>query len=202
MASLVIDDTYLPAILSGHPMTDEEFEAFCAEHPDLNFEMTADGEIIAMAPTYFSTGVSNSAIGMQLGVWTQQDGRGLCSDSSTGFVLPNGARRSPDVAWTLKSRIRELEPRKRRGFLHLCPDFVVEIKSESDRLRTLRAKMREYMENGAQLGWLVDPTKRTIEVYRLGSEVKVQHSLMRIEGEGPVAGFVLDLKYVWDPLAD
>src|SRR5258708_5420280 len=114
---LVIDDAYLPAVLRGHPMTDEEFEAFCAEHPDLNFEMTAEGEIIVMAPTHYLAGVSNSGVNSQLGRWARQDGRGLASDSSTGFVLPNGARRSPDAAWTLKSRIKSLYPRKRRGFL-------------------------------------------------------------------------------------
>lgn len=202
MASLVIDDTYLPAILRGHPMTDEEFEAFCAEHPDLNFEMTADGEIIAMAPANSFTGASNFEAAGELRAWARKDRRGIGFDSSTGFVLPNGARRSPDASWILRTRALGLEPRKRKGFWHICPDFVIEIKSESDRLRPLKAKMREYLDNGAQLGWLIDPQQRKVEVYRLNGQVIVHANLMQLEGEGPVAGFVLDLKYVWDPLAD
>ena len=200
--SLALDDAFLPAILSGHPMTDEEFIAFCAEHPDFNFEMTAEAEIIAMSPTGFLTGASNSGVVGQLDRWSRRDGRGVCGDSSTGFVLPNGARRSPDASWTLKSRIESLDPRKRRGFLHLCPDFVIEIKSESDRLRTLRAKLREYIANGAQIGWLMDPEKRTVEVYRADGSLSTLTDILKIAGEGPVAGFGLDLTYVWDPLAD
>src|SRR5271165_1885416 len=97
----VIDDANLPATLTAQPMTDEEFAAFCGEHPDLNFEMTAEGEIIVMAPTHYRTGLSNSSVGAQLYNWADKDGRGGVSESSTGFVLPNGARRSPDAAWTM-----------------------------------------------------------------------------------------------------
>src|SRR5258708_9044121 len=100
---LVIDDAYLPAVLRGHPMTDEEFAAFCAEHPDLNFEMTAEGEIIVMPPTYSDTGASNASVVAQLSNWAKKDRRGYCCDSSTGFVFPNGAHRSPDPSFTLKS---------------------------------------------------------------------------------------------------
>jgi Uma2 family endonuclease len=193
----VIDDANLPAILTSHPMTDEEFSAFCAEHPDLNFEMTAEGEIIVLSPTNFLTGVSNCDVSSDLRIWARKDGRGVASDSSTGFVLPNGARRSPDAAWTLKSRLKNPE-----GFLHLCPDFVIEVKSETDRLKPLQNKMREYIENGAQLGWLIDPKKRSVEIYRPDGSVESRTSSTEIKGEGPVAGFTLDLTYVWDPLAD
>ena len=197
----VIDDANLPATLTAQPMTDEEFTAFCAEHPDLNFEMTADGEIIVMAPTHFLTGASNSDIGAQLFNWARKDRRGVVGDSSTGFVLPNGARRSPDASWTLKSRVEGLDARKRRGFLHLCPDFVIEVRSDSDRLRTVRSKMREYLSNGALLGWLIDPENRSVEIYHPDGQVESRAGITKIEGEGPVAGFVLDLTYVWDPLA-
>lgn len=180
-------------------MTDEEFDAFCAEHPDLNFEMTAQGEIIVMPPRYSLIGASNCEVTAQLGGWARPDGRGLCCDASTGFVLPNGARRSPNVSWTLKSRFTR---REAVGFLHLCPDFVIEVKSDSDRLRTLRNKMREYMENGAQLGWLIDPDNRSVEIYRPEAEVTTLTGIAKIEGEGPVSGFVLNLTYVWDPMAD
>ena len=183
-------------------MTDEEFVAFCAAHPDLNFEMTAEGEIIVMSPTGFLTGASNSSVGAQLNDWARKDGLGIVADSSTGFVLPNGARRSPDASWTLKTRVKKLDARKRKGFLHLCPDFVIEVKSDSDRLRNLRNKMREYMDNGAQLGWLIEPEKRWVEVYRPDGEVSTLTGIMQVEGEGPLAGFVLDLTHVWDPLAE
>src|SRR5580698_6287147 len=111
--AFVIDDAFLPATLTAHPMTDEEFAAFCAEHPDLFFEMTAEGELIVMPPTYSYTGARNNWISSQLGIWSRSDGRGIATDSSTGFVLPNGARRSPDAAWTLKSRIAQLDPASR-----------------------------------------------------------------------------------------
>src|SRR5580658_5902947 len=135
---LVIDDAFLPAPLTAPPMTDEEFAAFCAEHPDLFFEMTAEGELIVMPPTYSYTGARNNRIGRQLDIWAERDGRGIATDASTGFVLPNGARRSPDAAWTLKSRIAQLDPASRSGFWHLCPDFVVELQSSTDRPRMLK----------------------------------------------------------------
>jgi len=198
--ALFIDDAFLPATLTAHPMTDEEFAAFCAEHPDLFFEMTAEGEIIVMPPTYSLTGARNHGVGFRLGIWAEQDGRGIVCDSSTGFVLPNGARRSPDSAWTLKSRIEQLDPASREGFWHLCPDFVIELKSSTDRPRVIKNKMREYLANGAQLGWLIDPDHRSVAIYRPDGEVETRSNIDSIEGEGPVAGFVLDLSFVWNPL--
>ena len=200
--AFVIDDEFLPATLTAHPMTDEEFAAFCAEHPDLFFEMTAEGEIIVMPPTYSCTGAQNSGISGELYAWAKQDGRGIATDSSTGFVLPNGARRSPDASWTLKSRIAKLDPANRSGFWHLCPDFVIELKSSSDRPRKLREKMREYLANGARLGWLIDPDHRSVTIYRSDAEPETRTDIDSIAGEGPVAGFILDLSSVWNPLGD
>jgi Uma2 family endonuclease len=200
--TLAIDDAFLPATLSCHPMTDEEFVSLCAEHPDLNFEMTAEGQLIVMPPTYSDTGASNFEIAGELRNWAKADGRGIGCDSSTGFVLPNGARRSPDASWTLRSRVQELGQGKRKSFWHLCPDFVIEVKSESDRLKTLRGKMHEYVEQGAQLGWLIDPGTQTVEIYRANGEVILRSGIDRLKGEGPVAGFVLDLTDVWDPVGD
>ena len=198
--TFAIDDALLPATLTAHPMTDDEFAAFCAEHPDLFFEMTAEGEIIVMSPTFSLTGLRNSKIIGKLDAWAERDGRGVDSDSSTGFVLPNGARRSPDAAWTLKSRIASLDPAIREKFWHICPDFVIELRSSTDRHRALRDKMHEYLANGAQLGWLIDPDRRSVEVYRPGGEVETRTDIDSIAGEGPVAGFVLDLSFVWSPL--
>ncbi len=200
--TFAIDDALLPATLTAHLMTDEEFMAFCGEHPDLNFEMSAEGELIVMAPTHTNTGACNFEVAGQLRVWAKKDRRGIGCDSSTGFVLPNGARRSPDVSWTLKTRIAQLSPSKRKSFWHLCPDFVIEVRSDSDRLKPLRAKMAEYLAQGAQLGWLIDQENRSVEIYRPNGEVEKRSVADTLAGEGPVAGFVLDLTSVWDPLAD
>jgi Uma2 family endonuclease len=134
--------------------------------------------------------------------WEKKDGRGICCDSSGGFVLPNGARRSPDASWTLKSHVQQLGAKQRNAFWHLCPDFVIEIKSASDRLKTLQKKMLEYVEQGAQLGWLINPETKTVEIYRPSGQVEKRAEIVTLEGEGPVAGFVLDLTCVWDPFAD
>ena len=198
----VINDANLPATLTAQPMTDEEFTTLCAEHPDLNFEMTAEGELIVMAPTHSDTGARNFEIAGELRNWARADRRGYGCDSSTGFVLPNGARRSPDASWTLKSRVQQLGEGKRKAFWHLCPDFVIEVRSDSDRLITVQKKMLEYLEQGAQLGWLIDPESRTVEIYRPGRDVEKRAGLDKVQGEGLMAGFVLDLSYVWDPFAD
>jgi len=198
----LINDAFLPATLTAEPMTDAEFTAFCAEHPDLNFEMSAEGELIVMAPTHSDTGASNFEVATQLGTWARKNRRGIGCDSSTGFVLPNGARRSPDASWTLKSRVQQLGSAKRKAFWHLCPDFVIEVKSDTDRLKTVQKKMREYLEQGAQLGWLINPDDKTVEIYRPNGEVGKRTGIDKLEGEGPVAGFVLDLTYVWEPFAD
>ena len=198
--AFVIDDAFLPATLTASPMSDDEFAEFCAEHPDLFFEMTAEGEIIVMPPTYPVTGARNFEIAVQFGMWARQDGRGIPTDSSTGFKLPNGARRSPDLAWTLKSRIAELDPTRRRKYWHFCPDFAIELKSTTDRPRILRDNMLEYIANGAQLGWLIDPDLRSVSVYRPNGQIEVFTGVDSIAGEGPVAGFVLDLSLVWNPM--
>lgn len=207
--TFTIDDALLPAILTAGPMTDQEFADLCAEHPELNFEMSAEGELIVMAPTHSDIGASNSEVAAQLSHWARKDRRGICCDSSTGFVLPNGARRSPDASWTLKTRVAELGSAKHGSFWRLCPDFVIEVRSESDRLKPLQSrlkplqrKMSEYLEQGAHLGWLIDPESQAVEIYRPGGGIERRIGIATLEGEGPVGGFVLDLTYVWDPLAD
>jgi Uma2 family endonuclease len=197
-----IDTAFLPATLNCQPMSDQEFAAFCAEHPDLNFEMSEEGELIVMAPAHSDTGHRNLQIAKALGNWADADGRGYACDSSTGYVLANGARRSPDASWILKARVKALGSRKLKSFWHLCPDFAIELKSDSDRLKTLQRKMREYIVQGCGLGWLIDPDARFVEVYRPGGEVERFTGVTSVEGEGPVAGFKLDLKEIWDPFGD
>ena len=197
----LIEDAFLPATLTAPPMTDQQFADFCAEHPDLFFEMTAEGVIIIMPPNFSMTGVRNGEITGQLERWAATDRRGMVGDSSTGFVLPNGARRSPDTSWTARDEVRKLPPESREGYWHLCPAFVIELRSHSDRVPVLRAKMQEYIANGAQLGWMIDPETRTVEIYRPDREPELRTGSNSVSGEGPMEGFVLDLRAVWDPLA-
>jgi Uma2 family endonuclease len=199
--SFMIDEAFLPATLTARPMTDQQFADFCAEQPDLFFEMTAEGEIIVMPSNFTKTGVRNLKITTQLGVWSEKDGRGIAGDPSTGFLLPNGARRSPDASWTPNDEIRGLPKESLEGYWHLCPAFVIELRSQSDRMRLLREKMDEYLANGARLGWLIDPETSTVEIYRPGREPETLSCVDCVSGEGPVEGFVLDLRSVWDPLA-
>jgi Uma2 family endonuclease len=196
--AFTIKDAWLPATLTAAPMTDEEFAALVAEHPDLSFEMSADGELIVMPPNYSTTGARNARIVAQLFNWAERDQRGTAFDSSTGFVFPNGARRSPDASWVLNQRIGA-EERSREGYLHLCPDFAIELRSESDRLRVLREKMKEYIDNGAQLAWLIDPLRQAVEIFRPGRAPEISEETMMIEGENPVGGFTLELQRVWKP---
>jgi Uma2 family endonuclease len=196
-----IDEAFLPATLTAPPMTDQQFADFCAENPDLFFETNARGEIIVMPPNFSITGARNSEITMQLTLWVRKDARGIANDSSAGFLLPNGARRSPDASWTPKDDIRKLPDESRDGYWHLCPAFVIELRSNSDRLPVLREKMEEYLANGAHLGWMIDPETHTVEVYRPDRGPETLTGIDSIVGEGPIAGFVLDLKTVWDPLA-
>lgn len=195
-----IEEQYLPAILTAPPMTDDEFAAFVAQHDDYFIEMTAEGEIVVMPPNFTLTGIRNGEIVAQLRNWARGDGKGIVSESSTGFVLPNGARRSPDAAWTDRRSIEKLGSWELQRYWHLCPDFVIELRFQSDRLPVLREKMREWIASGAQIAWLIDPERIAVEIFRPGREPETRLEVERIEGEGPVAGFTLELRRVWDPL--
>jgi Uma2 family endonuclease len=183
--AFTIDDTMLPARLTSHPMTDEEFAELCAEHPDLFFEMTAEGELLVIPPKHTLMGVRNAEILGQLGNWAERDSRGIGTDASASFVLPNGARRSAGAGWTVKSRILQLSRKSQETFWHLAPDFVIELKSNTERLPVLRDKMREWITNGSQLGWLINSDDRSVEIYRPNREPEVRTGVESIEGEGP-----------------
>jgi Uma2 family endonuclease len=198
---LVIEESWLPATLTAPPMNDDEFAAFVSEHPDYFIEMTAEGELIIMPPNFTLTGIRNLEICRQLGNWSIEDCRGTASDASTGFVLPNGARRSPDAAWTQNSRINELDADSLDRYWHICPDFVIELRSPSDRLRVLRAKMIEWIDNGAQLAWLIDPERRAVEIFRPNSEPETLIDARSVGGDGLLAGFTLNLGRIWEPPA-
>jgi len=183
----------------ARPMSDDEYFAFCAANPDLRIERTAEGEIEIMPPTGFETGGQNADLTMQLRAWAKRDGRGTAVDSNAEYILPSGAARSPDASWVQRSRLAKLTAEQKKKFLRLCPDFVVELRFPSDRLKNLQAKMREWMDNGAKLGWLIDPTTRTVYIYRPGQTTERLIDPRRVEAEPPVDGFVLEMADIWNP---
>ena len=152
--------------------SDDEFWDFCRQNDNLRIEMTKEGDVIIMPPTGADTGERNSEINFQLKLWAKKDKRGKTYDSSTGFKLLNGATISPDASWVLKERLENFTAKQREKFLPLCPDFVIELRSASDRLKTGQKKMREYIENGARLGWLIDPKNKRVHIYRIDGEVE------------------------------
>ena len=175
----------------------EKFFRFCMDNKDLRIELSAQGELNIMPPTGGETGRKNSNLNLDLGLWARGDDTGLCFDSSTEFELPNGAFRSPDASWILKERYYKLTLAERKKFPPICPDFVLELRSESDRLPPLKEKMAEYIANGARLGWLIDPRKRRVYIYRPHSEVEVLHHPATVSGEDILPDFILQLAEIW-----
>jgi len=175
-------------------LTDDAFYALCRANPEIKFERTAKGELIVMPPTGGETGSRNSKLNQRLANWAEADGTGITFDSSTGFKLPNGADRSPDAAWILLARWEDLTPEQRRRFPPIAPDFVVELRSDTDSLTVTQAKMQEYIDNGVRLGWLLDPQTRQVEIYCEGQDKEVLPSPTNLSGEEVLPGFVLDLR--------
>ena len=173
---------------------DRAFLRLCADYPESRLEQDATGEIIMMAPAGAGSSGRNLKLVCQLENWVQLSGLGKAFESSAGFVLPNGARRSPDASWISTERWVSLTVEEQEGFPPICPDFVVELRSPSDRLPTLRAKMDEYIAQGTSLGWLVDPQRRAVEIYRHGTGVEVVVDPATLSGEDVLPGFVLNLR--------
>ena len=178
-------------------LTDDALYDLCAANPDLRIERTSDGELIIMPPTGGETGVRNARITAQLVVWADRDGTGVIFDSSAGFVLPNGAERAPEAAWVRSVRWNALTPEQRRKLVPLCPDFVLELMSPNDDLVELQEKMAEYVDNGARLGWLVDPDRRRAQVYRPGRATELLDAPPELHGDPELPGLVLDLRSIW-----
>lgn len=173
-------------------LTDEQFFQLCVHNRDLRLEQTAQGELIIMPPTGWKSGNRNSKLTQRLGNWTDADGTGLAFDSSTGYILPNGAKRSPDASWVSRERLEALNPDPNR-FLPMAPDFAVELRSANDDLKTLQKKMQEYIDNGVRLGWLIDPQNQRVEIYRIGQDVEVWQSPISLLAEDVLPGFILNL---------
>jgi Uma2 family endonuclease len=174
------------------------FYRFCRANDDWRLEQTATGEIVVMEPLGLDSADRAVSALVQLRVWAQRDGSGNAL-TNVGFQLRNGATRAPTASWTTRSRLARLTPRQRPFFPPLCPDFVIEILSPSDDLRTLQAKMVEYIKNGARLGWLIDPRERSVYLYRPRKAVARLKNPKRLSGDPELPGFVFDLKEIWEP---
>ena len=180
-----------------HKLNDHEFFEFCQLNSGWRIERTSAGDLIIMAPTGGERGRRNFTLTQLFGRWAEEDGSGIGFASSTGFTLPNGAKRSPDLAWIRRDRWEALTEEEREEFPPLCPDFVVELRSCSDALASLQAKMEEYMEHGARLGWLIDPQERTVYIYRPQSEAQRLDNPTTVSGEPLLPGFCLEVRRLW-----
>ena len=178
-------------------ITDEQFFQLCQNNRELRFERNANGELIIMPPTGGETGNRNGRLNQQLFNWTDADGTGIAFDSSTCFKLPNGADRSPDASWIKLERWDALTDEEKQKFPPICPDFVIELLSPSDSLKTTQEKMREYIDNGVGLGILINRKSRQVEIYRPGKEVEFLDSPATVSGEDVLKGFVLNLGMIW-----
>ncbi len=178
-------------------LTDEQFYQLCQMNRNLRLERTGKGELIIMPPTGGETGKRNASLTAQLWLWNEQTGLGEVFDSSTCFKLPNGADRSPDAAWVKQERWDALTPEQKEKFPPICPDFAIELRSPSDALNTLQTKMQEYLDNGTQLGLLINRQNQQVEIYRPGLEVEVLQSPETRSGEPILPGFVLNLQRIW-----
>ncbi|MCF2150718.1 Uma2 family endonuclease [Desmonostoc muscorum LEGE 12446] len=175
-------------------LSDEQFFQMCQKNRDYRFERTASGEILIMPPTGSDTGRRNVKITTQLDIWNSESNLGEVFDSSTGFTLPNGAERSPDASWVKIERWNALTPQQQEKFAPICPDFVVELRSPSDSLKDLQEKMQEYIENGAQLGWLIDRKNKRVEIYCPGKDVEILNNPTSLSGENVLPEFMLNLQ--------
>ena len=178
-------------------LTDEQFYQLCQDNETLRFERNSKGELIIMPPTGGETSNRNAGLTAQIWVWNEQSQLGKVFDSSGGFKLPNGADRSPDTSWVKLERWNALTPEQQTKFAPLCPDFVVELLSPSDSLKDTQEKMKEYRDNGARLGWLINRKSRQVEIYRQGQDVEVLESPASLSGEDVLPGFVLNLESIW-----
>ena len=200
MTEMKVRIDHPPVVLHTRPalqMDEDQFFEFCQLNGDWRIERTAEGDLEIMPPTGGETSNRNAELTMQVGIWTRRDGTGVAFDSNGGFILPNGAMRSPDTSWTSRERLTNLTTK--RKFLPLCPDFVVELRSPSDPLRSLEAKMREYSENGARLGWLIACGEKKVHVYQPEEDVLILENPQKISGDPVLQSFVLDLKPIWEP---
>jgi Uma2 family endonuclease len=200
MTTLLIQSEQIPMTVNLpfiSQMTSEQFYEFCLANRDLRIERTATGEVVIMAPAFSDIGNRNFKVALQLGNWAEKDGTGESFDSSTGFTLPNGATRSPDASWIKSERWNALTDKQKASFAPICPDFVIELRSASDRLSTLQDKMQECIDNGAILGFLIDRKARTVHLYRPQQAPQVLENPTEVQGDPELLGFILTMGKIW-----
>ena len=184
-------------VQSPVPLSDAELLAFCEKHDSLRVERDEHGVLLLMTPATGTTANANLYLSRVFGNWTEEDGRGLAFDSSGGFSLPDGSMRSPDVAWMSFARWNQLTEDQQNSFVPAVPEFVIELRSKTDRLRTVERKMEKWIANGAQLAWLIDPKEKTATLYRQNREPERLSNPAEVVGEGPIAGFSLPLARIF-----
>lgn len=186
------------------PAEDEDaetlFERVCSQFENQKIEQDSEGNVYVMAPVGGESSYQNSELTMQLAHWAKQDGRGRAFESSVEFILPEGSKLSPDGAWVHRDKLATLTREQRRRFLKLVPDFVVELKSPSDRFADLQKKMQDWRRNGVELGWLIHPDKRMVLIFRAAEDEPEIFSGTDLAGDGPVTGFTLSLQPIWEGL--
>ena len=192
----IVDGAMVVRLLPPMKLSRKQLERFCVLNSDLRIEQTAKGELIIMPPTFSDTGWQNAKLTAAFVTWAEKHG-GVVGDSQTGYTMPKGGMLSPDVSWISPERFEQIPKREHKRFALVCPDFVLELRSGTDRLRPLHKKMAEYIDNGARLGWLVDAIKKQVFIYRPGAPVEHLLNPARLSGEPVLAGFKLDLTRVW-----
>lgn len=201
MKAIIEGMTFPFTVPQGFRITPEQFEQLAEVEQTARLELTANGELIVMSPTGGTAGKKNFNLYLDLGFWNRQTKLGVAFDSSTIFALPNGARKSPDVSWVKLERWESLTLKEKQGFPPIAPDFVIELVSPSDlrtqRYQDLQNKMQEYLENGVELGWLIEPSAKTVEIYRIGQQIEVLNNPLSLMGEAVLPGFTLDLKEIF-----
>jgi Uma2 family endonuclease len=184
-------------IRQERPMTDDEFLRFCAANEPTRFEREPNGEILVMTPAGFKTSRMNQRIGRLLDEWAEADGRGVATGSDGGYTLPDGSMRAPDAAWVRLDRVNAMTAEEQEKFAPLCPDFILELRSPSDRLPDLQSKMQQWIANGAEIAWLIDPIEKAVTIYHPGEDPEHLTHPTSVQGTGPIAGFELVLARIW-----
>lgn len=199
MSTAVLDDR-LELVFDVSPlkMTDEKFYEFCQRNKDYRFELNSEGELEIMPPTTLETSRKNNEINFQLTTWSKKTKAGEVFESDGMFTLPNGAKRAPDAFWISKEKYFALSEKEREeGFARIVPDFVIELRSKTDKLKKLKDKMLEYIENGVRLGWLIDPAEKRVYIFRANGEIEILENANKVSGENVLQGFELDLTEIW-----
>jgi len=197
--NLALAELDLPLrIRSGCPVTDEQLLRLSAENELLRLERDANGELIVVSPTGIEGGGVESEVLLELGTWARIDGRGRAFGASAGFKLPDTSVRAADAAWASHRRLNSIPVEERRGYWPVCPEFVIEVRSESDKLTDLQTKMEQWIANGAEVAWLVDPIEKAVTIYRPGDQPEHHENPSSVQGSGPIAGFKLAMATVWE----